>query len=282
MQAISEQRERSGFHAYYQDGFNGKEYFVIFPWFMRDGCVFTTLFFYPSKKSRDRDNSEMCLGQYNLHLKNRIKLYFQKTDAMYMQIDLEGVSQEHVQVFLNGKEVVFRNPPTGPGLDEFVVFYSLHSTPRFAMLESHYTMKDTTLIRTTPAHWNRSSKIYFRHDYNYVATGGYALWNGRWPKGTKVEPKNNKGDSFAPAVEVPNVENMVVVLKIYSTGCTFFDANATSTTPTIQSTVRAIRLVNLSIQPDPDVLVEFTVVRSEYLWGGLLMNLLVFNSMGTK
>ncbi|KAL1447910.1 hypothetical protein MTO96_044185, partial [Rhipicephalus appendiculatus] len=208
MQAISEQRERSGFHAYYQDGFENKNFSCICPWHMRDGCIFTTLFYFPSRQvTYHQHNSELCLGKYNSHYSDRIKLYFQVSRAMHLEYDrskkvvaatkvadaravrgfhvLQFVRDKDVmRIFVNGKEVVLSTRPTGAEIDDFVVFYTIEPDTRFVIWESHYTMNDTTLIRTTPAHFNSLKNIYFPHEYIYVSVGGYVMWSGTWQKGT--------------------------------------------------------------------------------------------------
>lgn len=290
MQAITEQRDRSGFHAYYQDGFDHSFFSCICPWLMRDGCVFTTLFFFPSRKlGHHTSNSEVCLGRYNYHFQDRIKLYFERDRAMYMQYDhrknalavtkvgdIKDVRGHHVlqfvrdkdemRVFLDGKGVDFSTKPTGPELDDFVVFYTFDREVRFVMLETHYTMSDTTLIRTMPAHYNSAKRYAFAHEYTYVSPGGYALWNGTWEPGKMVRPTNKRGEPFAPEVEVPASGAMVAVLKFYGTGCTFLDANGTSTTPAISPLATHVLLNDLYINPDPDVLIEFKIETGEIIY----------------
>ncbi|KAH6935717.1 hypothetical protein HPB50_008461 [Hyalomma asiaticum] len=131
------------------------------------------------------------------------------------------------------------------------------------MVESHYTMTDTTLIRTAPAFFNTATNYFFYHQHVFVSVGGYALWNGVWKPNTRVSARDNYGGHLAEEVQVPNTGTMVAVIKFYATGCAFYDANDTSKMPIISGTRTRAELNNLFIKPDPESIVEFKFVTRD-------------------
>ncbi|XP_072143645.1 uncharacterized protein [Dermacentor andersoni] len=155
-----------------------------------------------------RDNSEISLGRYKRHRYDRIKILFEKNNAIIMEYVRDENSTDKVKltdknvigshvfrfvrgndeltVFFDGKLVSFNNEKVrGPEIDDFVVLYTDESRPKFSMVETHYTMTDTTLIRTGPAYFNSVKNYFFSHQGVWLRMGGYALWNGKWKPGTK-------------------------------------------------------------------------------------------------
>lgn len=287
LQVVTEQRDKTGFHAYYQNGFDDRAYTCICPWFMRNGCIFTSVFYFPSQKGTGlRTNSELALGRFNDHFRDKIKVSFDQIKAMYLQyiransaldtvpLGTRNVRGFHVlqfvrenddmQVYFDGEHKPFtQTKPTGSEIEEFVVYYTQDSDPRFVMVESHYTMTDTTLIRTAPAFFNTATNYFFYHQHVFVSVGGYALWNGVWKPNTRVSARDNYGGHLAEEVQVPNTGTMVAVIKFYATGCAFYDANDTSKMPIISGTRTRAELNNLFIKPDPESIVEFKFETGE-------------------
>nr|XP_054930526.1 uncharacterized protein LOC126537762 isoform X2 [Dermacentor andersoni] len=209
IEEILEQRDRSGFHAYYEDGYDENKFVCIAPWYMSNGSMMTSVLRYPSKKTGElTDNSEISLGRYKRHRYDRIKILFEKNNAIIMEYVRDENSTDKVKltdknvigshvfrfvrgndeltVFFDGKLVSFNNEKVrGPEIDDFVVLYTDESRPKFSMVETHYTMTDTTLIRTGPAYFNSVKNYFFSHQGVWLRMGGYALWNGKWKPGTK-------------------------------------------------------------------------------------------------
>ncbi|XP_075543515.1 uncharacterized protein LOC142577974 isoform X2 [Dermacentor variabilis] len=217
IEEILEQRNRSGFHAYYEDGYDQNKFVCIAPWYMSNGSMLTSVLRYPSKKTGElTDNSEISLGRYNRHRYDRIKILFEKNNAIFMDYVRDENSKDKVK--LTDKNVI------GSHVFRFV-------------------RGDDEL--TDPAYFNSVKNYFFSHQGVWLRMGGYALWNGKWKPGTKVSARDNDGNLYAGEIVVPPSGTMLAMLKVYYDGCAFLDAADATTTRILRNKYRSLACYKL-------------------------------------
>lgn len=287
VQMVGAQRRRNGFHAYYTGGFDAtkKQFGFITPGYLSHGCSITTVFMYPGPSGLPLGSTASYstnLGQYDKELRSLVALIFEGDNTAYVEHwsdnvkqsayhlssrDMKGfhvvqyeVNQSGLQVIVDGESVI--PPGTITNVAEYTVYYtsSFLDLAPFAFFETHYTMDDVAAIINIPAYYNSTKDYYFRHKHVAISVGGYALWNGTWTPGENVVVT---GPGLAGEVYAPPTGKLVALVKVYSNGVTFTDAQDSSKTPTLSPLTSSIGLSSLYILPSPRNLVEFKAVTGE-------------------
>ncbi|KAL1427709.1 hypothetical protein MTO96_017145 [Rhipicephalus appendiculatus] len=289
IQMIAAQRPRNGFHAHYTGGFDAskKEFGFITPGYLWHATSITVVFKYPAPsglKGGPQATYSIELGQYDKHFQSHVALNFKGDKEAYVEYylnnrhqsrydlvrrDMNGfhavqyeVKNNDLQVTVDGESLI----PAGgiTNVVDFTVFYTtshLDYAP-FVLFESHFTMDDVASIIQIPAWYNKGQEYYFPHTNVHITVGGYALWNGTWTPGTKLQAIN-KSSRMASEVDVPPSGKVVALVKFYRTGVTFADARDASKTPDMSRRYYSVPLADLYIRPNPLTLVEFRAVTGE-------------------
>lgn len=290
LQIIAEKRNRRGFHVHYTGGLDASRKTFLFycPGYMINGCSLTTVFQYPApsgRKGQPNEGYPLYLGQYNDHKDTYVRLSFAGADelaverrykgkkssfATQREQNLEGIhvleferDVLNMKLFLDGELLLpARSITDGPDLDAHVVFATSEGTTHspFVFYETHYTMPDVDRVLKIPAFYNPNADYYFPHKNVEISEGGYVLWYASWTPGTDVSAQNYNGDRFAPAVRNPQLGNLMLLLKIYKSGCTLSNANDYSNVPSPMPNYKRISLDDLFVKPNPVSFYEFKAV----------------------